>query len=71
MHAPEISSDNEILSSLRKRTKEITEGIENEIDELHRLNPYKRSMEFFSFGILYVFGATLAYFSKGGIIMTI
>ena len=71
MHAPEISSDNEILASLRKRTKEITEGIESEIDELHRLNPYKRSMEFLSFGILYVFGATLAYFSKGNIIITI
>ncbi len=65
MQKPKISSNNVVLAEQRRASKEITQGIEKEIDQLHILSGRKRVVEFFFFFILYSLGALLIFlFSK-------
>ena len=65
MHSPEIAEENEILSALRLGRKEISHGIEKEIDELHKLSPVKRGLEFATLFLLYGTGVFPAHLSRG------
>lgn len=62
MEKPNISSENRILVEQSRASKEITEGIEEKIQQLFVLNTKKRVEEFFFFGFLYSIGALLIIF---------
>ena len=65
MHSPEIAEENEVLSALRLGRKEISHGIEKEIDELHKLSPVKRGLEFATLFLLYGTGVFLLTYPGG------
>ena len=72
MERLEISKRNRILSQQRRANKEITKGIETQIDSFHQLNPWKRLTEYLFFIALYVLGAVIAYFSnQSGVVLVI
>ena len=59
MQNPNISPTNPVLAQRRLATKELTEGIEDKINQLHIFKPGKRIEEFLFFGLLYGAGAIL------------
>lgn len=66
MQAPRKNGDNKILAQRRRASKEITEGIEDQIDQLHVFSAAKRAREFSFFIALYALGALIAAGSTGG-----
>tara|TARA_B100000809_G_scaffold259040_1_gene303288 strand:+ start:579 stop:1553 length:975 start_codon:yes stop_codon:yes gene_type:complete len=60
MQAATPSNEREALASRRRASKEITEGIEETIDDLHSLSDLQRVREVFFFVLLYAVGALLA-----------
>ncbi len=65
MQAPVLSSKNEVLASQRRASKEVTQGIEKEIEDLHGLSALQRGREVSFFALLYAVGALLAFHSDG------
>jgi fatty acid desaturase len=65
MHSPEIAEENEVLRALRLGRKEISHGIEKEIDELHELSPVKRGLEIGTLLTLYGTGVFLLTYPGG------
>ncbi len=65
MEKPHISKDNRILIERTQANKDISQGIEKEVDQLLVLNAGKRAREFMFFGCLYAVGAAFAFLSNG------
>ncbi len=63
MQAPSRSNHQEALASERLAGKDITEGLGNEIEDLHRLSVLQRGREVSFFVLLYAAGALLAFYS--------
>jgi len=65
MHSPEIAEENEVLRALRLGRKDISLGIEKEINGLHELNPVKRGLEIGTLLTLYGTGVFLLTYPGG------
>jgi fatty acid desaturase len=62
MQNPVISPTNEILAQRNLASKELIQGIEDEINQLHVFKAIKRIKEFLFFGLLYCIGAGIVLF---------
>lgn len=65
MEKPHISKDNRVLIERTHANKEISKGIEAQVNQLLVLNAGKRAREFLFFGCLYSVGALFVSFSNG------
>jgi len=71
MKRPRIASENEVLAAQRRASKEITQGLEDRIEELHALSARQRGCEFSFFAFLFGFGALGVYYSHGQPVFTL
>lgn len=65
MEKPHISKDNRILIERTQANKDISRGIEEQVNQLLVLNSGKRAREFLFFGCMYAVGALFTFFSNG------
>ncbi len=64
MRTPRTTSENEVLAAQRRACKEVTGGLEDEIDALHELSARKRACELAFFSLLYSIGAVFVFYSE-------
>lgn len=64
MEKPHISKDNRVLIERTHANKEISKGIETQVNQLLVLDARKRTREFLFFGCLYIVGALLVSLSN-------
>ncbi len=65
MERPRIPESNRVRAQQRRASREITQGIEGEIERLHRLDAWERTKEVAFFAALYGLGASLALYGRG------
>ena len=65
MRASQLSTEDERLAAQRRASREVTQGIERELDKLHELDPWKRAREVGFFVLLYFAGALAVCYSAG------
>lgn len=65
MERPRIAESNRVRAQQRRASREITQGIEREIDRLHRLDARERTGEFAFFAALYALGAVVVHLGEG------
>lgn len=71
MEKPRISKDNRVLIERTLANKEISKGIETQVDQLLVLNAAKRAREFLFFGCLYAVGALIVSLSNSILPLTL
>ena len=71
MEKPHISKDNRVLIERTLANKEISKGIETQVNQLLVLNVGKRAREFLFFGCLYATGVIIVFFSNSIIPFTL
>ena len=71
MEKPHISKDNRVLIERTLANREISKGIETQVNRLLVLNAGKRTREFLFFGCLYAVGALLVSSSNGILSLTL
>jgi len=71
MEKPHISKDNRVLIERTLANKEISKGIETQVNQLLVLNSGKRTREFLFFGCLYVTGGLIVFFSNNILLLTL
>lgn len=65
MERPRIPESNRIRAQQRRASRDVTRGIEREIEELHRLDARERAKELSFFAALYALGAAIALRGEG------
>lgn len=71
MEKPHISKDNRILIERTQANKDISKGIEEQVNQLLVLKASKRAREFLFFGCLYAIGVLFVFLSNGFLAFTL